>query len=252
MISANGSRSYNTTFFQSLHLHNPFLISLITTLVNVASTPLSFYTIERFGRRPLLIWGATSMAVCEFIVAFVGTFLGAGTVQSYVLIIFVCLYVFFFASTWGPAGWVVIGEIFQLPIRSKGVALSTASNWFWNCIIAVLIPYIVDGSNNATVGTGTGGLGVKVFFLWAGLCAVCAVVAYVVVPETKSLTLEQVDRMMEEVSARRSGKWRGREEWARGLSDEANRQATAAQAGIELRGKTAESTVSSAQSPTPN
>ena len=119
MISANGSRSYNTTFFQSLHLHNPFLISLITTLVNVASTPLSFYTIERFGRRPLLIWGAITMAVCEFIVAFVGTFLGAGTVQSYVLIIFVCLYVFFFASTWGPAGWVVIGEIFQLPIRSK-------------------------------------------------------------------------------------------------------------------------------------
>jgi ABC-type sulfate transport system permease component len=40
-------------------ISNPFLISLITTLVNVCSTPISFYTIEKFGRRPLLIYGAS-------------------------------------------------------------------------------------------------------------------------------------------------------------------------------------------------
>jgi len=54
-------------------ISNPFLISLITTLVNVCSTPVSFWTIERFGRRPLLIYGALGMWVCEFITAIIGT-----------------------------------------------------------------------------------------------------------------------------------------------------------------------------------
>ena len=129
------NRSYNTTYFIEVGVQHPFLISMITTIVNVCSTPVSFYTIERYGRRPLLIYGAIAMAVCELVIASVWISPTNSAASYYVLSVFVCLYVFFFASTWGPTGWVVIGEIFQLPIRAKGVALSTASNWFWNCII---------------------------------------------------------------------------------------------------------------------
>lgn len=126
---------FGTTFFEQLGtIHNPFLMGLITTLVNVASTPISFYTVERFGRRPLLIWGALGMVVCEFIVAIAGTVDGSNPATVRAEIAFICIYIFFFASTWGPGAWVVIGEIFPLPIRSRGVALSTASNWLWNCI----------------------------------------------------------------------------------------------------------------------
>ncbi|KAL8694033.1 MAG: hypothetical protein Q9224_003644, partial [Gallowayella concinna] len=65
---------FGTTFFTQLGtISNPFLISLITTLVNVCSTPISFWTVERFGRRPLLIWGALGMLICEFLVAIMGT-----------------------------------------------------------------------------------------------------------------------------------------------------------------------------------
>jgi hypothetical protein len=53
-------------------------------------------------------------------------------------IAFICFFIFFFASTWGPGAWVVIGEIFPLPIRSRGVALSTASNWLWNTVRLLL------------------------------------------------------------------------------------------------------------------
>ena len=64
---------FGTTFFQDLGtISNPFLIGLITTLVNVCSTPISFWAIEKVGRRPLLIWGAVGMFTCEFIVAIVG------------------------------------------------------------------------------------------------------------------------------------------------------------------------------------
>ena len=126
---------FGTTFFKDLGtISNPFLISLVTTLVNVCSTPISFYTIEKFGRRTLLIWGALGMLICEFIVAIIGTADGKNTTAIKAEIAFICIYIFFFASTWGPGAWVVIGEVFPLPIRSRGVALSTASNWLWNCV----------------------------------------------------------------------------------------------------------------------
>lgn len=94
----------------------------------------------------------------------------------------------------------LIGEIFPLPIRSRGVALSTASNWLWNCIITVITPYLVD--------TSEGNLGPKVFWIWTATCGACIIYAYFLVPETKGLTLEQVDRMLEEVTPRQSGSWR--------------------------------------------
>ena len=125
---------YGTTFLTDLKtIDNPFLIGMITTIVNVLSTPLSFWTIEKFGRRPLLIWGAAGMVVCQFIAAIVGT-VSEDAANVKAMISFICIYIFFFATTWGPCAWVVIGEIFPLQIRSRGVGLSTASNWLWNCV----------------------------------------------------------------------------------------------------------------------
>ncbi|EEP79151.1 hypothetical protein UREG_03997 [Uncinocarpus reesii 1704] len=192
---------FGTTFFQSLGtINNPFLIGLITTLVNVCSTPISFWAIEKIGRRPLLIWGALGMLICEFIVAIIGVTVGERPDAVKAMIAFICIYIFFFASTWGPGAWVVIGEIYPLPIRARGVGLATASNWLWNCIIAVITPYLVY-SDKADLGP-------KVFFLWGSLCVMCFIYAYLLVPETKGLTLEQVDKMLEETTPRTSAKWK--------------------------------------------
>ncbi|MCJ1410144.1 hypothetical protein MMC19_004229 [Ptychographa xylographoides] len=197
---------FGTIFFQSLgSIQNPFLISLITALVNTCSTPLSFWMIERFGRRAILIYGAMGMIVAQFIVGIIGVTAGApqnnNSSAVSAMIAFICINIFFFAVTWGPSAWVVVGEIFPLPIRSRGVGLSTASNWFWNCIIGVITPYLV-GTN-----PGDANLGAKVFFLWGSLCCISLTFAYFLVPETKGLSLEQVDRMMEETNARNSAKW---------------------------------------------
>jgi SP family sugar:H+ symporter-like MFS transporter len=74
---------FGTVFFIQLgSIKNPFLISLITTLVNVCSTPVSFWTIERFGRRPLLIYGALGMLTCQFIVAIIGTTVGTDNTHA--------------------------------------------------------------------------------------------------------------------------------------------------------------------------
>lgn len=138
---------YSTPFLSSTGaISNTFLISLIFTLVNVCSTPISFYTVEKWGRRPLLVWGALGMLICQFLVAIIGVTVGfnktfenaAGETRAINIsavnaqIAFIAIFIFFFASTWGPGAWIVIGEIFPLPIRSRGVALSTSSNWLWN------------------------------------------------------------------------------------------------------------------------
>ncbi|KAB8345827.1 hypothetical protein FH972_022882 [Carpinus fangiana] len=216
---------YSTVFLKnSANISNPFLISLIFTLVNVCSTPISFYTMEKVGRRPLLLWGALGMVICQFIVAIVGVTVGfdhshpdatqvSGVASNNpaavnAQVAFIAIFIFFFATTWGPGAWVLIGEIFPLPIRSRGVALSTASNWLWNTIIAVITPYLVgDEPQDANLKS-------KVFFLWGSLCAAAFVYTYFLVPETKGLSLEQIDRMFEESTPRTSAKWKPHETFA--------------------------------------
>lgn len=206
---------YSSTFLQTTGaVSNVFLTSFIFTIINVCSTPISFVTIEKIGRRPLLLWGALGMLICEFLVGIIGDTVGfnhthldaSGATKANNIsavdaqIAFIAIYIFFFASTWGPGAWVVIGEIFPLPIRSRGVALSTASNWLWNTIIAVITPYMVN--------TDEGNLKSNVFFIWGALCTACFIYAYFLIPETKGLTLEQVDKMFEETTPRTSAKWR--------------------------------------------
>ncbi|KAL1860694.1 hypothetical protein Daus18300_009037 [Diaporthe australafricana] len=217
---------YSTPFLKSTGaISNTFLISLIFTLVNVCSTPISFWTVERFGRRPILIIGAFGMLVCQFLVAIIGVTVGfnhthpdpndatasiADNIPAVnAQIAFIAIFIFFFASTWGPGAWILIGEIFPLPIRSRGVALSTASNWLWNTIIAVITPYMV--------GETHGNLKSSVFFVWGGLCTCAFVYSYFLVPETKGLSLEQVDRMMEETTPRTSAGWKATTTFAGGL-----------------------------------
>lgn len=193
---------YGTTFFQQLGtISNPFLISLITTLVNVLTTPLAFWTIERFGRRSLLIYGGFAMFATQYIIGAIGTALPNDEHAVKGMIALICFQVFFFATTWGPAAWVVIGEIFSLPIRARGVAISTASCWFWNCVLAVITPYMTGDEKGAV------NLGPKVFFFWGGLCFLGALFAFFLVPEMKNLSLEQVDIMLEETSPMKSAKW---------------------------------------------
>jgi sugar porter (SP) family MFS transporter len=209
---------YSTPFLKSTGaIENSFLISMVFTIINVCSTPISFWTVERFGRRTILFWGALGMLICQFLVGIIGVTVGfnhthipdpadpdtsiANNISAVnAQIAFIAIFIFFFASTWGPGAWIVIGEIFPLPIRSRGVGLSTASNWLWNTIIAVITPYMV--------GETRGNMKSSVFFVWGGLCTAAFVYTYFLVPETKGLSLEQVDKMMEETTPRTSAKWK--------------------------------------------
>ncbi|GAO51114.1 hypothetical protein G7K_5225-t1 [Saitoella complicata NRRL Y-17804] len=193
---------YGTTFFEQSGISNPFIITIITNVVNVVSTVPGMYLVERLGRRQLLLIGAAGMCLCEFIVAIVGVTVGSDNLAAQrVLISFVCIYIFFFAASWGPIAWVICGEIYPLSIRAKAMSLSTASNWLWNFGIGYATPYMVDA------GPGNANLGAKVFFVWGSTCLGCLIFTYFLIPETKGLSLEEIDVMYEEVSPRNSVRW---------------------------------------------
>lgn len=184
---------YGTSYFSTSGISNPFIVSVITDVVNVCSTVPGLYLVEKWGRRPLLMFGAIGMSVCQLIVASVGTARPHEKSASDALIAFVCCYIFFFACSWGPCAWVVTGEIFPLKARAKGLSMTTASNWLLNWAIAYSTPYLVNP------GPGNADLGSKVFFLWGGFCCVCMAFVYFCIYETKGLSLEEVDELYAKV-----------------------------------------------------
>lgn len=230
---------YGTQFFKNSGITNPFLITIATNVVNVGMTVPGMYAIDRVGRRRMLLIGAAGMCVCEYIVAIVGvTIKIENTSGQKALIAFVCIYIVrlieshpfiyvltilqaFFASTWGPIAWVVIGEIFPLNVRAKGMALSAASNWLWNWAIGYATPYLVNP------GKGNANLQSKVFFIWGSTCLGCLVFTYFCIPEvsalasyrtadgahyltpqTKGLSLEQVDLLYQNTTPIKSVAYR--------------------------------------------
>ncbi|KAF5362498.1 hypothetical protein D9756_002296 [Leucocoprinus leucothites] len=196
---------YGTTFFKNSGIQNSFLITVATNIVNVFMTLPGIWGVERFGRRRLLLIGAAGMCLCEFIVAIVGvTVSGDNLAGQRVLIAFVCIYIAFFASTWGPIAWVITGEIFPLQVRAKAMSLSVASNWLWNFGIGYATPFLVNKQ------AGSAGLEVKVFFIWGSTCACAGIFTWFCVPETKGLSLEQIDDMYQEVYPWQSNAWHRR------------------------------------------
>lgn len=129
---------YGTQYFLNSGIQDGFTIQMITSCINVVSTLPGLYAVEKLGRRPLLLWGAIGMAVSQFLVAMLGTLTTGqnpdGTIIVYNIaaqkagIAFVCIYIFFFASTWGPLAWVVTGEIFPLKTRATSLGITTATN----------------------------------------------------------------------------------------------------------------------------
>lgn len=153
------------------------------------------------------------MTVSQLLVAVLGTTTTGqhadGTVFSKNLsaqkasIAFVCIYIFFFASTWGPIAWVVTGEIFPLKVRAKALSMTTATNWLLNWAIAYSTPYLVNW------GPGNANLQSKIFFIWFACCFLCITFVYFMIYETKGLTLEQIDELYDEVKiAHKSVGWK--------------------------------------------
>ncbi|KAI4181497.1 MAG: hypothetical protein L6R41_006582 [Letrouitia leprolyta] len=180
---------YGTSFFSNSGITNSFAITMITSVINVCSTFPGLYLVEKWGRRPLLLFGAIGMFVCQYIVAGVNTALPDSQVANKYLpkLRKKDANEHFFHR--GPVAWVVTGELFPLKSRAKCLSMTTASNWLLNWAIAYSTPYLVNG------GKGNANLQGKVFFVWGTFCLICAFFVWALIYETKGLSLEQVDEL---------------------------------------------------------
>ncbi|EJU01963.1 general substrate transporter [Dacryopinax primogenitus] len=187
---------YGDTFFKSANLNmSAYVIQVILGGVSVVATIPGMYVVEKWGRRTSLLVGALWQAACAIIAGLVGhyTLAPVGTPPDQltarniaggdVLIAFAIIHVFAFNMFWGPVPWVYLGESFPLRVRPKAIALGSATNWVWNFLLGYFSPTIADE---------IGPLITMVFF---GMLIYGTVYVYFFVPETKGLSLEEVDEM---------------------------------------------------------
>ncbi|KAK1468037.1 hypothetical protein CCUS01_06741 [Colletotrichum cuscutae] len=188
-VGINALIYYSPTLFATMGLgHNMQLImSGVLNCVQFVGVIPSLWTMDRFGRRSLLLTGAVGMTISQAVIAIlVGLYSNdwpSHTTQGWVSVAFLLMYMFVFGATWGPVPWALPSEVFPSSLRAKGVAISTCSNWINNFIIGLVTPPLVQGT----------GFGAYVFF--AAFCLLAFVWVWFCVPETNGKTLEQMDEV---------------------------------------------------------
>jgi len=178
---------YAPTIFQSAGLSSASVSILATAgvgLVNVIMTVVAMRLLDRAGRRALLLVGLAGMIVMLLVLAG-GFALGGKGAVAYITVASVALYVGFFAIGLGPVFWLLISEIFPLSVRGRGMSVATVSNWGSNFVVTLVFPGVVAALGSAMA-----------FLIFAVLSVGAWMFTYVMVPETKGRSLEQIESEM--------------------------------------------------------
>ncbi|TVY29569.1 High-affinity fructose transporter [Lachnellula hyalina] len=230
LTGANYFFYYGTTVFSGVGIKNSFVTSMILGGVNVGATFFGVAMARRFRRRESLYIAGLWQCMCFLVFASVGQFIFKDAVEGSskaktsgtVMIVFACLFICGFASTWGPLVWACIGELFPYRYRAVGMGLATASNWFWNFLLAFFTPFITQDIN------------FSYGYVFAGCNLFGAFMAYYWLIESSGRTLEEVDAMyLIHVSPRKSAKFQFDEDTKRDLGHILNTDAMK----LERRGR---------------
>lgn len=153
--------------------------TVVMGLINVIFTVFAIITVDKWGRKPLLMIGSVGMAIGMFAIAALAynEIIGIGT------LVFIIVYTASFMMSWGPICWVLIAEIFPNKIRGRAVAIAVVAQWASNYFISATYPSMMEFSGTVTYGF-YGVMSVLSFlFVWK------------MVPETKGKTLEEMENL---------------------------------------------------------
>ncbi|KAJ3984386.1 hypothetical protein F5890DRAFT_1517158 [Lentinula detonsa] len=166
------------------------LMSGINSIVYVLSTLPPWYLIDRWGRRPILLSGAVIMAISLFATGYFMYLDRPETPNAVVA----CVIIFnaAFGYSWGPIPWLYPPEIMPLTVRAKGVSLSTATNWAFNFLVGEITPYLQEV------------IKWKLYMMHAFFCCCSFILVYFLYPETKGVTLEDMDAVFGEAGSGKS------------------------------------------------
>jgi len=156
------------------------LQSVIIGLINLLATLLGMSLIDKVGRKTLLLVGSVGTALC---LAGVAAVFFTNSHQE-ALVWLLAAYIMFFAVSQGAVIWVYISEVFPNRVRAKGQSLGSSSHWIMNAIISLIFPILAKAS---------GGIP---FAFFAAMMVLQFVVVLFVYPETKGITLEQLQHKL--------------------------------------------------------
>ncbi|EHK71561.1 MFS transporter, SP family protein [Pseudomonas psychrotolerans L19] len=152
-------------------------------LTNVLATFIAIFLVDKWGRKPILYTGFVVMAVG---LGVVGTMLGMGNLshgQQTFTVVMLLIFIVGFAMSAGPLIWTLCSEVQPLKGRDFGIGCSTFTNWIANMIVGATFLTMLG-----TLGQGT------TFWIYAGLNVVFIFLVFLLVPETKGVTLERIER----------------------------------------------------------
>jgi sugar porter (SP) family MFS transporter len=157
--------------------------ALSVGITNFVFTILAITLLDKIGRRPPLIAGTVG---CIVALVALGVFFSSSSLQheaSWIALVCLIVYIASFAVGLGPVFWVMIAEIFPLPVRSAAMSASTVGNWAANFLVSTFFLSLVG----AITREGT-------FWLYAGFGVLALIFFVARVPETKNRSLEEIGR----------------------------------------------------------
>jgi len=158
--------------------------TIFLNLVILLSTIIAFWLVQRFGRRPIMIWGVTAMAAGHLIMA--ANFYFGGSPFINLLAMFVAAGAF--TLSLAPLSWVIVSEIFPNQVRAKALSIVCAILYLSSFLCAQFFPKITEAFQ-ASAGHPGGA-----YLIFAGICTTCVLFCWKFLPETKDLTLEDIGR----------------------------------------------------------
>jgi sugar porter (SP) family MFS transporter len=192
---------YSTTLWKSVGFDesNSLVISVITSVTNIAVTFVAIALVDKVGRRPILLAGSAGMVVSLGTMAL--AFSQANVVDGApslpgawgpIALVAANIFVVSFGASWGPVVWVLLGEIFPTRIRARALGVAAAAQWIANFVVTVTFPALAATSLVFTYG------------LYAAFAALSFLFVARFVPETKGVSLEHAGELYAERQKNRS------------------------------------------------
>ncbi|HEU4983273.1 MAG TPA: sugar porter family MFS transporter, partial [Acidobacteriaceae bacterium] len=176
---------YAPRIFQDMGYHTEAQLwfTAIVGLVNVLATLIAIFLVDKWGRKPILYTGFSVMAIG---LGVVGTMMHLGIVTQPERLFTVAMLLVFivgFAMSAGPLIWILCSEVQPIKGRDFGIAISTLTNWVANFVVGFTFLSLLNNFGHA-----------QTFWLYAGFNVVFLVITFFLIPETKGVTLEHIER----------------------------------------------------------
>lgn len=162
------------------------LQQVVVGAVNLLFTVLAIWTVDKLGRKPLMVIGSIGMGIALFAMGMAGVWQATGMWMLWLVLIYIAS----FALSVGPVTWVILSEIFPTKIRGRAMGIATICLWTANSIVSQTFPMMDE--NEFLIEKFHHGFP---FFIYGSMCVVLVIFVARIVPETKGKSLEEIEKM---------------------------------------------------------